>query len=247
MDSMERLAHSLEQAVALIHSLRRENRDLARAAAAAKAAEARAAALEGLGPELAAVQAALAQAQSEAAAAEERAAARLREEPAQAEARAAAEERARQAELEAARLAAMLEDEREGRMALKAELEGKLRDMELKWMAASREETMPLPDRTPELEGLALRCSELEAMLAAAQAEIESGKGEATAMQVRIAALGAEADGLRGLALSKEAVEAERASLRRQRKALAQVAKERETTRRKLDEIYAALDNMRLG
>jgi hypothetical protein len=229
MDSMERLAHSLEQAVGLIHALRRENRDLARQASKASGLEARSMELEVAQVELGRLRQEL----------EELKSVQVRDPEAQ--------ERARQAELEAAALAAQLEDEKQRRLQEKAGLEARISELELKAIAMSREETMPAPDRTPELESLALRCSELEAMLAARSTELEGSKGDVTALQVKIAALGVELDGLRATAASKESIEAEKASIRKQKKVLGLIAKERETTRRKLEEIYSVLDNLRLG
>jgi hypothetical protein len=214
MDSLERLAHSLEAGVALIQSLRRENRELARQAGEAGA-------------------------------------------------KAQDNERARQAELESASLAERLETERAEQQAFRTALEAKVRDLELRLLAAERDETMPLPDRGPEVESLSRRCAELEVMLAESQAALEKAKGDITAMQVRIAEsadaseveawqrrmqeMSGELESLRHLAGMKEKLEADRAEMRRQKRNLALITGEREATRRKLEEIYAALDNMRLS
>lgn len=247
MDSLERLAHSLEQAVALIHSLRRENRDLARLAAEAKSAASRLGELEGL-------KAGFDEAKIEIE--------RLRQEPA---VDLEAMERARQAELEAARLAEDLDSERQRRLEEKRDWELKLHALELKLLEAQREETMPLPlpDRRPEVESLSRRCAELEIMLSEAQAGLEKSRGDITALQVRIAEsadpeevstwqqriheLGSELEGLRQLSGMKERLDADKAEVRKQKRTLAAIAAEREMTRKKLDEIYASLENLRLG
>jgi hypothetical protein len=61
-----------------------------------------------------------------------------------------------------------------------------------------------------------------------------------------IHALEAEILPLRQLQQSREQLENDRSDLRRQRRAVAAVLKDREHVRRKLDEIFAALDNVRL-
>ena len=250
MDSLDRLSHNIEAAAALIQSLRRENRDLAKSAASA-AATAHAQALK----QAEIQQEALDQAKIEIE--------RLRQEPA---VDAEAQERARQAELEAARMAQSLETERQEWDAVKRGLEARIHELELQLLAAAREETMPLPpppDRSQELENLARRCAELEVMLAEAQEAFEKAKGSITAMQVRIAesadpeevsvwqqkihALSSELEGLRGLQGMKEKLESDRNEVRRQKRALTAIAVEREMTRKKLEEIYSMLDNLRLS
>lgn len=245
MDSLDRLSHSIEAAAALIHSLRRENRELGQNVALATAKAAKAEQVEGLRQSL-----------DEAKIEIER----LRQEPA---VDVEAQERARQAELEAARLAEDLEEERRRSAEQKLALEMKIQDLELRLLAAQREETMPLPDRSHEVESLARRCAELEVMLAEAQDSLEKAKGNITAMQVRIAesadpeevsawqqkihALNTELEGLRALSGMKEKLEADRSEVRRQKRSLAAISAEREMTRRKLEEIYAMLDNLRLS
>jgi chromosome segregation ATPase len=247
MDSLDRLGYSLEQAVALIHSLRRENRELAALAASSAAAAIKKDELESL-------RSALDEAKIEIE--------RLRQEPAP---DIEAQERSRQAELEAASLAEQLEQERQRRQAEKKEFELKVHELELRTLAAEREETMPLPiqDRSADLERLQRRCAELELMLAESQAALEKAKGDFTSLQVRLAEsadpgevsdwqkrihdLSTEVEGLRHLSGLKENLEAERTELRRQKRALAVIFKEREATWKKLEEIYAVLDNMRLS
>jgi len=247
MDSLERLAHSLEQSVALIHSLRRENRELAGLAAEAKSSAAKKSEIEAL-------QKALEEARIEIE--------RLRQEP---NPDIEAQERARQAEIESASLAAQFEQERQRRNTEKKEFEIKIHDLELRILAAEREETMPFPvaDRTPELESLSRRCAELEVMLAQAQSDAEKARGDITAMQVRIAesadpeevsgwqeqihAMNTELEELRQLHLMKESMEIEKVEIRKQKKIIGIVAREREMTRKKLDEICATLDNLRLS
>src|SRR5688572_23980017 len=135
MDSLDRLSHSLEAAVALIHSLRRENRDLARSMA-------RSGEIDGL-------KSALDEAKVEIE--------RLRLEPA---VDLEAQERSRQAELESARLAQQLEEQVQARSAERRDFEAKIHALELKLLAAEREEVMPLPDRGAEVESLSRRCAE---------------------------------------------------------------------------------------
>lgn len=247
MDSLERLGHSLEQAVALIHSLRRENRELASVAAEAKLASA-------AKIELVSLHALLDESKIEIE--------RLREEPAP---DIEAQERARHAEIEAAGLAQQLEQERQRRYAEKKDFELKIHDLELRTLAAEREETMPLaaPDKATELENLSLRCAELEVMLAQAQAQCEKSRGDITAMQVRLAesadpeevsswqerihSLTEELEGLRHLNSMKISLDAEKIEVRKQRKMLAAISREREMTHKKLEEIYVMLDNLRLS
>src|SRR6185503_12431244 len=98
MDSLDRLSHSLEAAVALIHSLRRENRDLARSMAENAARAVKNGEIEGL-------HRALDEARIEIE--------RLRLEPA---VDLEAQERSRQAELDAARLAQQMEEQRQAQL-----------------------------------------------------------------------------------------------------------------------------------
>src|ERR1041385_486066 len=108
MDSLDRLSHSIEAAAALIHSLRRENRELAHAVAlnAPKAA---------LGEKAEGLEASLQEARLEIE--------RMRREPM---IDTQAQERARQAELESARLAEQVEKERDGSAEMKRELQKKI-------------------------------------------------------------------------------------------------------------------------
>ena len=57
----------------------------------------------------------------------------------------------------------------------------------------------------------------------------------------------AELEKLRQVGHLKERLDADRAEIRRQKKSLAIVFQEREMTRKKLDEIHAVLDNLRLS
>src|SRR6266478_791788 len=114
MDSLERLGHSLEQVIALIHALKREKRELSEEAS-------RAAAL-------------LAAARLEVE--------RLRQEPS-ADLESVA--RARAAELETATMAEQLEKERTQWKEGKQRLQAQLQDLELRLLAAERNETMPIP------------------------------------------------------------------------------------------------------
>src|SRR6266403_445444 len=120
MDSLERLSHSLEQAVALIHSLRRENRDLAKQASAAiaSAKEDASSGLDQMALELAAAKSEIS---------------RLKEQPAE---DLASVERARQAELESARLAEGMEALKRSQLDEKRALEERLGLLELKLLAA---------------------------------------------------------------------------------------------------------------
>jgi hypothetical protein len=249
MDSLERLAHSLEAAVALIQSLRRENRELAHAASEASARAAKSGEMEGLKYSLEAAKTEIE---------------RLRQEPA---VDLEAQERARQAELEAAGMAMELEEERKRRQDGQRQFEAKIGELELRLLAAERYETMPMPAATPqsstEVENLSRRCAELEVMLAEAQASLEKSRGDITAMQVRIAEsadpgevsawqsrlqeLSSELEGLRQLKGTKEKLDLDRAEVRKQKRALAAVFQEREMTRKRLDEIHTVLDNLRLS
>jgi hypothetical protein len=248
MDSLERLSHSLEQAVSLVLSLRRENREFA--AFAAQESKANAA----LRQDLTELKRQIDEKNLELAEARAMPGPDLE-----------AIERARQAELEAAALAQSLEGEKRLRHDEGRFYEGKVHDLELRLMAAEREEIMPLPplDRSVELEALQRRCAELEVMLAQAQESLEKSRGDITALQVRIAeSASAEEvskwqaqvqnmqnrlESLQKWESLHEGLELEKVEIKRQKKALGAIFKEREITKKKLDEIYAALDDLRLG
>ena len=246
MDSLERLSHSLEQAVALIHSLRRENRDLAKQASAAiaSAKEDASSGLDQMALELAAAKSEIS---------------RLKNEPSE---DLISVERARQAELEAARLAEEMEALRRSQLDEKRALEERLGLLELKLLAAEREETMPI-SRAPEIEELTQRSAALEQALAEKETELERSKGAITSLQVKIAesanpdevghwqekirSLEAEVAELQALRELKASLDEERQELRRQKKALGHIKKEREQVKAKLDEIYGTLENLRLS
>jgi hypothetical protein len=248
MDSLERLSHSLEQAIALIHSLRRENRDLAKQAASALAS-----AREDAGAEAERMTAELAAAHVEIT--------RLNQRP---EENPELLQRVQFAELEAARFAEDLEEAKKRHGAEKLALEQRLSQLELRLLAAEREETMPVAAHTAaEMLGLTERGRELEESLKAKEDELEKAKGAITAMQVKlaeyagpddvgrwqekIAGLERDLQKMSEMAGSLERFEAEKAEMRKQKKALAGIQKERDMVRARLDEIHTTLENLRLS
>jgi chromosome segregation ATPase len=312
MDSLDRLSHSLEQAVALIHSLRRENRDLARQAAVAVTsakndvaasaeelktglakAELEAQQLHEVLGEKAALEQRVSQAELESA--------RLAEELErngknfegerlewQGHLR-AAEQAARdreatlagQVELGKAQQAEVVEQAKKSSEIEKAELEERLRSLELKLVAAEQEAaafgqaemekarsreielTAALAARELELGESRGRVAGLEALFAEKEEELETSKVAVMMLQVKIGEslspeqilclqedariLEAELGELRPLKDLKAALDAEKLELRRQKKALAGIRKERELVKAKLDEIYGTLENLRLS
>src|SRR5262245_35727134 len=124
MDSLERLGHSLEQVISLIHALKRENRELAEAASKAAALALKEKEAEELGSRLADARAEIE---------------RLRQEPSPDLEIVA---RARAAELETASMAEQLDRERAERRDERQRLQARLDDMELQRLAAERDETM---------------------------------------------------------------------------------------------------------
>lgn len=312
MDSLERLSHSLEQAVALIHSLRRENRDLAKQAAEALAAAKTdvAATAEELKVELA--KAAIESQQLQEvlgakAALEERLSlaelesSRLVQEIDRAKQafeseKIVFEDRLRQMDLaakeheeysvsqvklESTRLVSEIEDARKTFENEKLAFEDRLRSLELKLTAAEQdavlfgqaelekvraketEVTASLGMREAELGELRGRIAGTEALLAEKEEELETSKVAIAMLQVKIAETlspeeilrlqeslrtsEAELDELRPLRDLKSALDSEKIELRRQKKALTGIKKEREQVKAKLDELYSTLDNLRLS
>jgi Tfp pilus assembly protein PilN len=70
---------------------------------------------------------------------------------------------------------------------------------------------------------------------------------EVSSWQQRIHLLTAELEGLRQLHGMKERLDADKAEVKRQKRTLAAIAADREMAKKKLEEIYQVLDNLRLS
>ncbi len=235
MDSLERLNHSVEQAAAQIHALRRENRDLAKGASGAQDALRRE--IKRLESEL-----------------EEHKAAPQRDE--------AAEERARQAELDAARVAEQAEHAKAVFEAEKASMLEKVASLELRLMHAEREEVMPTASPA-EWHELRQQLNQMQLELGEREQDLERAKGAFTAMQVKLAEsagpdevarwqarmheLEVLVKELEPLRLAKDQIEIEKLEIKKQKKMLAAIKKERDMTRSRLAEIKATLESVRLS
>lgn len=106
-----------------------------------------------------------------------------------------------------------------------------------------------LADQERRITGLESHSIDLERELSEAQQRLAGSvdHAEAQALQLRIQALEGELAKASGIQALSDKMEAEKADLRKQRRELAGMAKERQTLRRKVEELVATLESVRLG
>ena len=219
MESLERLASSIAQVDLLVASLKRENRDLAGrlAASATERLELRADA-----------EARIEALNLELLAAREA----VRRDP-ELEARALElETRALEAEQESLEMAQRFVEAHTTHLEEKTRLEALIRQLEAQVMADQGQEELPV--------------ASAETLSAAQERERRALAAQAEA-QERTNALGAQLKDLQAQLAGAAKLDVERTELKRQRREVAAFAKERNALRRKVEELLATLESVRLG
>jgi hypothetical protein len=230
MESLERLASSIAQVDLLVASLKRENRDLAGrlAASAAERLEVRAEAevrIDALNLELREIHAD-AEARIEALNLELRSAREaVRLDP-------ELEARVQEAERESLEMAQRFVEAHTTHLEEKTRLEALIRRLEAQVMADQGQEELPV--------------ASAETLSAAQERERRALAAQAEA-QERTNALGAQLKDLQAQLAGAAKLDVERTELKRQRREVAAFAKERNALRRKVEELLATLESVRLG
>ena len=106
-----------------------------------------------------------------------------------------------------------------------------------------------LADQERRITGLESHALDMERQLGEAQQQLagSASHDEAQALQLRIQDLEGELAKSSGIQALSDKMEAEKADLRKQRRELAAMSKERQTLRRKVEELVATLESVRLG